>query len=370
MTVPDVLALPTSRPVGTATGDERAAADFLVHRAWGILVTDWEGAGVALGWEHAHPALQRVLEFVQEAMDGRPISLGDVSPLVAQYRLVDRVRAAVVAAADEAALYRHGLYQVVSAIETVARAIDADCRQRFVGRLSGPAAAALVVELAHDMRSALGSIMFLSETLRSGATGPVSPAQVRQLGLVYSAALGLNGIVNDVMDLARGAGRLFEREPVPFMLRDVVSSVATIIRPTAEEKGIEIQLAVPDVGIRLGHPAALTRVLLNLLTNAIKFTETGSVRLAVEAVNGSDLVFRISDTGRGIPPDLLGSLLESFRARRDASADYFSSAGLGLSMCQTLLEGLSSTLEVQSEEGVGTTFSFSLRLTSAPRLGT
>ena len=106
-----------------------------------------------------------------------------------------------------------------SAIEAVAEQLEADWSQHFTDRLSAPDGLELVVEVAHDLRSPLTSILFLAETLQRGRSGPVNPVQERQLGLIYSAAFGLSSVASDVIELARGGDRLVDLDPIPFSVK-------------------------------------------------------------------------------------------------------------------------------------------------------
>ncbi|MEX0837112.1 MAG: HAMP domain-containing sensor histidine kinase, partial [Gemmatimonadota bacterium] len=144
-----------------------------------------------------------------------------------------------------------------------------DLRSRMVG----PDAFELLVEVAHDFRSPLTSILFLSETLRDGHSGEVNDLQRSQLGLMYSAAFGLANVATDVVDLARRGLDLVDEEPSPYGFAEVFRNVERMIRPMVEEKGLELRIEIPDRGQSEGHPHALGRVMLNLTTNAVKFTD-------------------------------------------------------------------------------------------------
>ena len=343
---------------------ERSRVQLLLASAIDLLVAEWiDNEGYQITSATARTVAEGIGDAVLLAMDGGAPRVTELPPWVASQRLVGRLRSAWLAAATAGATPSvASTLDVMRGFDAVERAVDDDCTQRFVGRLSGPDAARLVVEMAHDMRSALGSILFLAETVRSGSSGPVSPIQQRQLGLIYSAALGLSGIMNDVVDLARGAARILDASPVAFALPEVVASVLAVVRPTAEEKGLELVVTLPDVGTRIGQPAAINRILLNLVSNALKFTESGTVRLDIARGDGVHLVFRVSDTGRGMPPAVVASLFEAFRSRGEDGDEYFSGAGLGLAMCQAMLTRMGSELAVSSVEGHGTTFAFTLSL--------
>src|SRR2546427_4811742 len=107
--------------------------------------------------------------------------------------------------------------------------------------LAGPNGLDLVVDLAHDLRSPLTSILFLAEALQQGQGGTVTPEQSRQVGLIYSAALSLCATASDVLELARGGNRLVDRSPTPFSVVETFASVRSMILPIAEEKGLGVQ---------------------------------------------------------------------------------------------------------------------------------
>ena len=250
---------------------------------------------------------------------------------------------------------------LLRALETLQSRIEADWSHHLAERLSGPDGLELVVEVAHDLRSPLTSILFLAETLQRGRSGAVTDVQERQLGLVYSAAFGLSAMASDVIELARGGDRLVDLDTIPFSIADILESVRDIVQPIAEEKDLTVRITSPDDDFRVGHPVALSRVLLNLTTNALKFTDEGFVE--VHAVAGDDEVveYSVRDTGRGIPPHAMRTLFEPFRRRQQPGNYAFSGSGLGLSICRKLVEAMGSELLVDTVLGEGTRFYFSLK---------
>jgi signal transduction histidine kinase len=258
--------------------------------------------------------------------------------------------------------------RLLCAIERVAHSLDPDWAQHFADRLSGPNGLELVVEVAHDIRSPLTSILFLAETLQRGRSGAINEIQERQLGLIYSAAFGLSAMASDVIELARGGDRLVDLDPIPFSVTDILESVRDIVLPIAEEKGLAVRIAPPNSDFRIGHPVALSRVLLNLTTNALKFTDEGQVEVQARQSTRTGLEFSVQDTGRGIPPQAMNTLFLPFR-RRVKSGDYkFSGAGLGLSICRKLVEAMGSELKVDTSPESGTRFYFELDLPQASQL--
>ena len=256
---------------------------------------------------------------------------------------------------------RH-LVRVLLAFETLAGAMAraADARAESVSASPGIDG---LVEIAHDMRSPLGSILFLVDAIRSGRSGPVSPVQERQLGLIYGAALGLSSLATDLIDLVRGGDRLVDGPPVPFSVAEVMLHVRDIVTPIAEEKGLALDFKLPKVDGRVGYAGALGRVLLNLTTNALKYTDRGSVKIGCSEVSASRVVFWVADTGRGIPEPVRRVLFSPFR--RTAGRMRFSNTGLGLAICRSLLGAMDSSLQVESSESAGTWFSFELELPAA-----
>ncbi len=232
----------------------------------------------------------------------------------------------------------------------------------FAARLSGPHGLELVVEMAHDLRSPLSSILFLADSMLDGHGGPVSDSQRRQLGIIYSAALGLCGAANDVIELARGGERLENDTPTPFSVTQLLESVRDIVRPIAEEKGLELRLVPPARDDRRGHAGALSRVLLNLTTNALKYTETGFVVIEARETGPSEIEFSVTDSGNGIDPRALAVLFQPFRKAAAREGDFFSCTGLGLAICRRLVAAMGAELQLETRVGWGTRFAFTVTL--------
>jgi signal transduction histidine kinase len=232
----------------------------------------------------------------------------------------------------------------------------------LASRLAGPNGLELVVEMAHDFRSPLTSILFLAESLRSERNSPISESQRRQLGLIYSAALCLCTAANDVLELVHGGDRLAEKKPSPFSITEAFGSVRDMIQPLAEEKGLPLYLKPPVPDQRLGHARALSRVLLNLTTNALKFTDQGFVEISGRVRDGAHVEFSVRDTGPGIDPAAVRTLYQPFRKLPSASRQHFESSGLGLAICRKLVTAMGSELRVETRPNWGTRFFFELEL--------
>lgn len=254
---------------------------------------------------------------------------------------------------------------LMATLDAVQEALEPDWSEYFVSRLSGPDGLDLVVEVAHDLRSPLTSILFLAETLQRGQSGEVNELQHRQLGLIYSAGLGLSSLASNVIELARGGDKLVDDERQPCSLTEILESVRDIVRPIAEEKGLSIRIQPPVTDQRLGNPIALSRVLLNLTTNALKFTDEGYVELTAVALDMTRVEFGIRDTGAGIKPQAAANMYQPFRRAVGREGYRFSGTGLGLTISRKLVEAMGSTLKLETRANWGTRFHFLLDMPPA-----
>ncbi len=349
-----------SAPVATVLWDALRDSVLWAEAEWERVVEHAAGA------EEATAHLAHLSAAIRQEAAGTSADLSSVPRNALSRRLLGLIRGAFIArvrslpSPDPAQLL--GLLQ---AIEAVAEHLEADWSQHFTDRLSAPDGLELVVEVAHDLRSPLTSILFLAETLQRGRSGSVNAVQERQLGLIYSAAFGLSSVASDVIELARGGDRLVDLDPIPFSVKDILESVRDIVQPIAEEKNLQVKVTSPEADFRIGHPVALSRVLLNLTTNALKFTAEGSVEVSAVARNSRCIEFSVRDTGRGIPPQSMATLFEPFRRRQKPGEYTFSGSGLGLSICRKLVEAMGSVLQVETAPGYGTRFYFALDLPPA-----
>jgi len=279
-------------------------------------------------------------------------------------RFLELLRSEVVEGWREVGVPDTELLPLLVAMERVRVTIQPNWAQTFAQQLSGSDGLALLMDVAHDLRSPLTSILVLAETLQRGQSGDVNEVQRRQLGLIYTAALGLSSVASDIIEFTQGGDQLVEQEPTAFSVTAMLESVRDIVRPIAEEKHLTVRLLAPTHDQRMGYPVALSRVLLNLTTNALKFTDQGYVEVvAQEAGDGSDHIeFAVRDSGRGIPPDKITTLFQPLRKESGRRGQLFSQTGLGLTICRKLASAMKSELKVESRIGWGTRFYFELDL--------
>jgi signal transduction histidine kinase len=172
----------------------------------------------------------------------------------------------------------------------------------------------------------------------------------------------------DMIDSVRGAARLTGESPTVFSISETFSSVREIVQPMAEEKGVGLELVLPEDDARLGVPTALNRILLNLTSNAIKFSGSGNVTISAIQLSQTLVEFSVQDSGREIPASVMGQLFSPFRRSDARRARTFSSAGLGLSICHKLALALGSELRVTTSPTRGTRFHFVMELPVVPGL--
>ncbi len=220
----------------------------------------------------------------------------------------------------------------------------------------------LVQDVSHDIRSPLNSILFLADTLFHEHSGELNPVQRRQVGVLYTAAVTLVGLVNDLIDAGRlGEGRGIPVSHVSFSMEAVLNDVESLLGPLATHRGIRLRFNLETLGPRSGDRQLLARVLINLVTNGIQAArEKGEVE--VRAIEGADggLRVQVRDDGDGQEEGRLRALMAEesagFPTRRKAGWTH----GLGLSISSRLVRAAGGSIDVTSAPGEGTTFSVEL----------
>ena len=284
-------------------------------------------------------------------------------------RLLELLRGEIVERWRDSGVADSELLPLLVALERVRVTIQPDWSQTFAQQLSGADGLALLMDVAHDLRSPLTSILVLAETLQRGQSGDVNEVQRRQLGLIYTAALGLSSVASDIIEFTQRGDQLVETEPAVFSVTAMLESVRDIVRPIAEEKRVTVRLLAPTQDERIGHPVALSRILLNLTTNALRFTDEGYVEIVAQELAGerdTRIEFAVRDSGRGIPSDRITTLFQPLRKEPGRRGQLFSQTGLGLTICRKLASALGSELKVESRTGWGTRFFFEMDLPIAP----
>ncbi len=325
-------------------------------------------AGAGAEAEDLVALLSSIAGAVQVTRCGAPVTLDPRARSILGRRLLELLRSELVRgwADPGAAPETARVLATLEAMERVREALEPERPNDVAAPLAGPDGLELLVEVAHDLRSPLTSILFLAETLQRGQSGGVNPLQHRQLGLIYSAALALSSLASDAIELVRNGTELLDEAPSPFSLVALLDSVKDVVHPMAEEKGLTVHVETQEPDHRLGNPLALGRVLLNLTSNALTFTDHGFVEIRADPRGPTAVEFSVRDTGRGIHTDALGNLYEPFRRASGRTGYCFSSTGLGLAICRKLVAGLGAELRMETRPHWGTRFYFEQELPPAP----
>src|SRR5438067_132510 len=222
-----------------------------------------------------------------------------------------------------------------------------------------------LASMSHEIRTPMNAIMGIADLL---AKTPLSPEQDKYVQIFRRAGDNLLNLINDILDLSKVEASQLELERTGFSLNDLLEKVKEMAAVRAHEKGLALVCEIaPNVpNDRVGDPTRLRQVLLNLLGNAIKFTESGEVALRVtpdaDASVPGALRFAISDTGIGIPDEKLGAVFERFTQADSSTTRRYGGSGLGLTISKRLVELMGGCMRVESEVGKGSVFSFAVPL--------
>jgi PAS domain S-box-containing protein len=218
-----------------------------------------------------------------------------------------------------------------------------------------------LASMSHELRTPLNAIIGFTGTLLMRLPGPLTTDQDHQLQTVRTSARHLLSLINDLLDLAKIESGKVEIVTESVACQGVVNEVVTTLRPLAEAKGLIFEVSMPaqDVMVQTDR-RALSQILINLTNNAIKFTETGLVRLEVAkpGVDGDAIELRVIDTGIGIKPEDQEKLFNAFT---QLGVAHIGGTGLGLHLSQKLAELLDGSITFTSEFTKGSTFVLSLR---------
>jgi two-component system sensor histidine kinase/response regulator len=224
---------------------------------------------------------------------------------------------------------------------------------------------AFIANMSHELRTPLNAIIGFTGALLMKLPGPLTVEQDKQLNTIRSSARHLLSLINDILDVAKiEAGKItLSLETVHY--QQLIGEVADTLRPLAEQKGLELQVALPEKPIKVETDRrALAQILINLLNNAIKFTERGTVRISLteRAEDGHTLTeMSVADSGAGIREEDQSKLFQAFSQLDSTSTRHAEGAGLGLYLCQNLASVIGGALFFNSDYGSGSTFTLTLR---------
>ncbi len=237
---------------------------------------------------------------------------------------------------------------------------------KYAAEAANEAKTRFLATMSHELRTPMNGIFGMTELVLDTE---LTTEQREYLGVVRSSAESLLSIINDILDYSQMEAGHLELESIPFELRERLSETLKALSAGAHEKGLDLKYDVqPDVPEAVvGDPRRIRQILINLVGNAIKFTERGHVFVSVEEESHEESITRlhfiVKDTGVGIPEDKREKIFEPFSQADSSTTRKFGGTGMGLTICSRLVTTMGGAIWMESQQGQGSTFHFTLRLT-------
>ncbi|MCH8467437.1 MAG: response regulator, partial [Roseinatronobacter sp.] len=357
------------------------AAGFVVLDATGAIIFANQAAETVLHMPLADLLGQRFdapqwrltdLAGVPLASDDHPFAkLRNGSPMVRNQRLALNLADGVHYISINAAPITNSCpasCQIVYAITDVTQLVEAEKAREAAleaAHRATQAKSSFLANMSHEIRTPLNGILGIAQILEDAIT---DPAQKQMAAILTESGELLMNILNDLLDMTKIEADAIELEIIPFRLADLARRVEEVHTLRASEKHLSFAVTLEDAcGLdRLGDPHRLMQILHNLISNALKFTERGAVRVSISAPDATKLVLRVQDSGIGMTPLQAEHVMEPFAQADNSITRRFGGTGLGMAIVRRLVELMDGALQLDSVLGRGTTVTIALPLPVQP----
>ena len=363
---------------------DKAARVWRISNATSFIFTCLQCAPIVALWFTAKPPAMGfailgamigstyvLLQYYAEPLQFRLFLTPYVAALALMgWRLIERTDYAlpglVTGVAAAAALFNffHFSRQLLANSRLALRAAKARAQEKEVAaEAANRAKSAFLATMSHEIRTPLNGVLGMAQAM---AAEDLSDLQRERLSVIHRSGESLLAILNDLLDLSKIEAGKLELEAIEFDLGEVARGAHSAFTALANKKGLSFGLDVEQAAGRYqGDPTRLRQILYNLISNALKFTEAGEIRVTATRV-GDRLELAVRDTGLGISPENLSRLFGKFDQLDSSTTRRFGGTGLGLSICHELAQLMDGDIVVESEVGVGSCFTLRVNL---PRVG-
>jgi len=219
-----------------------------------------------------------------------------------------------------------------------------------------------VTTMSHELKTPLNAIIGFTDILREELQGPLNPKQQDSLKRLSGSAQDLHTLVSNILDLSKMEAGQMGLNISSYRPSDVLNDIYSIVPALLKEKHVKVEIEVdPDLKEAQGDAAKIEQILTNLLTNAIKFTKSGVIKISAKRA-GDRIVFTVEDTGIGIPKDIIPHIFDAFRQADGSIRREYGGTGLGLHIVRNYVNSMKGELKLESETGKGTKVTVSLPL--------